>query len=67
MDNENWDIEFKSTEANKIVISAQGKRLDKEVDPVEIEQAGNKVIVKQKQKATRFLMVSRLGRKIVYV
>ncbi len=54
VDNENWDIEFKSTEANKIVISAQGKRLDKEVDPVEIEQAGNKVIVKQKQKATRF-------------
>ena len=54
VDNENWDIEFKSTEANKIVISAQGKLLDKEVDPVEIEQAGNKVIVKQKQKATRF-------------
>lgn len=54
VDNENWDIEFKSTEANKIVISAQGKRLDKEVDPVEIEQAGNKVIVKQKQTETRF-------------
>ncbi|WP_242240963.1 DUF4097 family beta strand repeat-containing protein [Bacillus cereus group sp. BfR-BA-01309] len=54
VDNENWDIEFKSTDANKIVISAQGQRVDKEVDPVEIEQAGNKVIVKQKQKATRF-------------
>lgn len=54
VDNENWNLEFKSTDANKIVISAQGKRLDKEVDPVEIEQAGNKVIVKQKQKATRF-------------
>ncbi|EMY5505626.1 DUF4097 family beta strand repeat-containing protein [Bacillus sp. FSL L8-0642] len=54
VDNENWDIEFKSTDANKIVISAQGKRVDKEIDPVEIEQAGNKVIVKQKQKATRF-------------
>ena len=67
MDNENWDIEFKSTEANKIVISAQGKRLDKEVDPVEIEQAGNKVIVKQNKRRPDFLMVSRLGRKIVYV
>ncbi|EEM94146.1 DUF4097 family beta strand repeat-containing protein [Bacillus thuringiensis] len=54
VDNENWDIEFKSTDANKIVISAQGKRVDKEIDPIEIEQAGNKVIVKQKQKATRF-------------
>ncbi|HFJ9440373.1 TPA: DUF4097 family beta strand repeat-containing protein [Bacillus albus] len=54
VDNENWDVEFKGTEANKIVISAQGKRLDKEVDPVEIEQVGNKVIVKQKQKETRF-------------
>ena len=54
MDNENWDIEFKSTEANKIVISAQGKRLDKEVDPVEIEQAGNKVIVKQNKRRPDF-------------
>ncbi|MGN5649470.1 DUF4097 family beta strand repeat-containing protein [Bacillus sp. Brlt_9] len=54
VDNENWDIEFKGTDANKIVISAQGKRVDKEIDPVEIEQAGNKVIVKQKQKAIRF-------------
>ncbi|WP_141525458.1 DUF4097 family beta strand repeat-containing protein [Bacillus cereus] len=54
VDNENWDIEFKSTDANKIVILAQGKRVDKEIDPFEIEQAGNKVIVKQKQKAIRF-------------
>ncbi|MGG0303178.1 DUF4097 family beta strand repeat-containing protein [Bacillus albus] len=54
VDNENWDIELKSTDANKIVISAQGKRVDKEIDPVEIEQAGNKVIVKQKQKAMGF-------------
>ncbi|MBF7151024.1 MULTISPECIES: DUF4097 family beta strand repeat-containing protein [Bacillus] len=54
IDNENWDIKFKGTDANKIVISAQGKRVEKEVDPVEIEQAGNQVIVKQKQKATRF-------------
>ncbi|TCW56380.1 putative adhesin [Bacillus thuringiensis] len=54
VDNENWDIEFKSTDANKIVISALGKQVDKEIDPVEIEQAGNKVIVKQKQKAIRF-------------
>ncbi|NUC16596.1 hypothetical protein EXW28_22685 [Bacillus mycoides] len=54
VDNENWDIELKSTDANKIVISAQGKRVDKEIDPVEIEHEGNKVIVKQKQKVTRF-------------
>ncbi|PFZ00945.1 hypothetical protein COL57_04050 [Bacillus wiedmannii] len=54
VDNEDWDIEFKSTDANKIVILAQGKRVDKEIDPVEIEHEGNKVIVKQKQKATRF-------------
>ncbi|KXY30123.1 hypothetical protein AT269_25315 [Bacillus cereus] len=54
VDNENWDIEFKSTDANKIVISAQGKRVDKEIDPVEIEHEGNKVVIKQKQKATRF-------------
>ncbi|HDR6318818.1 TPA: DUF4097 family beta strand repeat protein [Bacillus thuringiensis] len=54
VDNENWDIEFKSTDANKIVIFAQGKRVDKEIDPVEIEHEGNKVVIKQKQKATRF-------------
>ncbi|WP_141497623.1 DUF4097 family beta strand repeat-containing protein [Bacillus wiedmannii] len=54
VDNEDWDIEFKGTDANKIVILAQGKRVDKEIDPVEIEHEGNKVIVKQKQKATRF-------------
>ncbi|ARJ24104.1 DUF4097 family beta strand repeat protein [Bacillus sp. ISL-8] len=54
VDNENWDIEFKSTDANKIVISAQGQRVDKEIDPVEIEHEGNKVVIKQKQKVTRF-------------
>jgi len=54
VDNENWDIEFKSTDANKIVIFAQGQRADKNLDPVEIEHEGNKVVIKQKQKATRF-------------
>ena len=54
VDNENSDIEFKSTDANKIVIFAQGQRADKDLDPVEIEHEGNKVIIKQKQKATRF-------------
>lgn len=54
VNNEEWDIEFKGTEANKIVISAQGKQVDKEIDPVEIEHEGNQVIVKQKQKATKF-------------
>ncbi|MDA1677079.1 DUF4097 family beta strand repeat-containing protein [Bacillus cereus group sp. TH152-1LC] len=63
VDNENWDIELKSTDANKIVISAQGKRVDKEIDPVEIEQAGNKVIVKQKEKATRFFNVFTFRKK----
>ncbi|WP_141532674.1 DUF4097 family beta strand repeat-containing protein [Bacillus cereus] len=54
VDNENWDVEFKSTDANKIVISAQGKRVDKEVDPVGIEHEGNKVVIKQKQKVNQF-------------
>ena len=54
VDNENWDIELKSTEVNKIVISAQGQQLDKEIDPVEIEDEGNKVVIKQKQKMNRF-------------
>ncbi len=54
VDNENWDIEFKSTDANKIVISAQGQRADKEIDPIEIENDGNKIVIKQKQKVTRF-------------
>ncbi|KFN04365.1 hypothetical protein D0U04_15590 [Bacillus clarus] len=54
VDNENWDIEFKSTDANKLVISAQGKRVNKEIDPVEIEQDGNKVVIKQKQKMNKF-------------
>ncbi|CAM3959998.1 hypothetical protein BAQ48_09590 [Bacillus luti] len=53
VDNENWDIEFKSTDANKIVISAQGQQVDK-IDSVKIENNENKIIVKQKQKATRF-------------
>ncbi|KWU58674.1 hypothetical protein AWW70_20605 [Bacillus mycoides] len=54
VDNENWDIEFKSTDFNKIVISAQGQRLDKDLDPVKIENDGNKIVIKQEQKVTRF-------------
>ncbi|RAN83416.1 DUF4097 family beta strand repeat-containing protein [Bacillus sp. SRB_331] len=54
VDNENWDIEFKSTDSNKIVISAQGQQVDKEIDPVKIENDGNKVVIKQKQKVTKF-------------
>ncbi|MFJ8352154.1 DUF4097 family beta strand repeat-containing protein [Bacillus paramycoides] len=54
VDNENWDIEFKSIDSNKIVISAQGQRLDKDLDPVKIENEGNKIVIKQKQKMTRF-------------
>lgn len=54
VDNENWDIEFKSTDANKIVIFAQGQRADKNLDPVKIELEGNKVVIKQKQKMNRF-------------
>ncbi|QWG29951.1 hypothetical protein EXW58_21230 [Bacillus mycoides] len=55
VDNENWDIEFKSTDSNKIVISAQGERLDKEIDPVKIENAGNKMMIKQEQKMNGFV------------
>ncbi|MFB6727496.1 DUF4097 family beta strand repeat-containing protein [Bacillus mobilis] len=54
VDNENWDVEFKGTDANKIVIFAQGQRADKNLDPVEIEHEGNKVVIKQKQKMNRF-------------
>jgi DUF4097 and DUF4098 domain-containing protein YvlB len=54
VDNENWDIEFKSTDANKIVIFAQGQRADNNLDPVEIEHEGNKVVIKQKKKVNRF-------------
>ncbi|MEC1965889.1 DUF4097 family beta strand repeat-containing protein [Bacillus cereus] len=54
VDNENWDIEFKSTDANKIVISAQGEQVDKELDPVKIENDENKLVIKQKQKVNRF-------------
>ncbi|MES5957005.1 DUF4097 family beta strand repeat-containing protein [Bacillus fungorum] len=53
VDNENWDIELKSTDANKIVISAQGQQVDK-IDPVKIENDENKIVIKQKQKATKF-------------
>ena len=67
VDNENWNLEFKSTDANKIVISAQGEQADKEIDPVKIENDENKIMVKQKQEANKFLMVLRLGRRIVYV
>ncbi|MGE6311397.1 MULTISPECIES: DUF4097 family beta strand repeat-containing protein [Bacillus cereus group] len=54
VDNENWDIEFKSTDSNKIVVSAQGQRVDKEIDPVKIENDENKIVIKQKQKVTKF-------------
>ncbi len=54
VDNENWNLEFKSTDANKIVISAQGEQADKEIDPVKIENDENKIVIKQKQKATKF-------------
>ncbi|HHP5604100.1 TPA: DUF4097 family beta strand repeat-containing protein [Bacillus paranthracis] len=54
VDNENWNLEFKSTDANKIVISAQGEQADKEIDPVKIENEENKIVIKQKQKAAKF-------------
>lgn len=54
VDNGNWDIEFKSTDSNKVVISAQGQQVDKEIDPVKIENDENKIVIKQKQKVTRF-------------
>jgi len=54
VDNENWNLEFKSTDANKIVISAQGEQPDKEIDPVKIENDENKIVIKQKQKMNRF-------------
>ncbi|GLV62567.1 hypothetical protein Bmyc01_12370 [Bacillus mycoides] len=54
VDNENWDIEFKSTDGNKIVISAQGQRVDNDLEPVKIENDGKKIVIKQKQKAIRF-------------
>ncbi len=54
VDNENWNLEFKSTDANKIVISAQGEQADKEIDPVKIENDENKIVIKQKQKVNRF-------------
>lgn len=56
VDNENWNIEFKSTDANKIVISAQGQQTDKEIDPVKIENDENKIVIKQKQKATSIFL-----------
>ncbi|OJE34241.1 hypothetical protein BAQ49_18725 [Bacillus proteolyticus] len=54
VDNEKWDIEFKSTDGNKIVISAQGQRVDNDLEPVKIENDGKKIVIKQKQKAIRF-------------
>ncbi|EJV84418.1 MULTISPECIES: DUF4097 family beta strand repeat-containing protein [Bacillus] len=54
VDNENWNLEFKSKDANKIVISAQGEQVDKEIDPVKIENDENKIMIKQKQKMNRF-------------
>ncbi|OTX28192.1 hypothetical protein BK720_25140 [Bacillus thuringiensis serovar brasilensis] len=54
VDNENWNIGFKSTDANKIVISAQGEQVDKKIDPVKIENDENKIVIKQKQKMDRF-------------
>ena len=58
---------MKSTDANKIVISVQGEQVDKEIDPVKIENDENKIVIKQNKKAAKFLMVLRLERKIVYV
>lgn len=54
VDNGSWNIEFKSTDANKIVISAQGQQVDKKIDPVKIENDENKIVIKQKQKVTKF-------------
>ena len=54
VDNENWDIEFKSTDANKIVISVQGEQVDKEIDPVKIENDENKIVIKQNKRQPIF-------------
>ena len=49
VDNENWNLEFRSTDANKIVISAQGEQADKEIDPVKIENDENKIVIQNKR------------------
>ena len=54
VDNENWDIELKSTDANKIVISVQGEQVDKEIDPVKIENDENKIVIKQNKRQPNF-------------
>lgn len=50
INNESWDVEFKHTESNKITIAVIGKQLDKEKEPVTIENDGNKIIVNQQDK-----------------
>nr|WP_213471130.1 DUF4097 family beta strand repeat-containing protein [Paenibacillus dendritiformis] len=47
MNNDSWDIEFKNTESRQITIACEGKRQDKNSDPVTLLHDGKKIVITQ--------------------
>ncbi|PEY34309.1 hypothetical protein CN354_17800 [Bacillus cereus] len=54
INNENWDVAFKSAESSKVTIAVEGKQEDKKNDPVTMKKDGKKIVVNQKERKEGF-------------
>ncbi|MCR8846040.1 DUF4097 domain-containing protein [Paenibacillus sp. SC116] len=62
INNESWDIEFKSTDSNQITITAEGKQKDEKNDPVVIKEDTNKILITQKNHKAGFMDNFKFGK-----
>ncbi|MBY0597081.1 DUF4097 family beta strand repeat-containing protein [Bacillus bingmayongensis] len=63
INNESWDVEFKSAESNKVTIAVEGKQKDKKNDPVTIKKDGKKIVITQQEQKDGFIGGFTFGKK----
>ncbi|WP_018764430.1 DUF4097 family beta strand repeat-containing protein [Bacillus sp. 105MF] len=63
INNENWDVAFKSAESSKVTIAVEGKQEDKKNDPVTMKKDGKKIVVNQKEQKEGFAEGFSFGKK----
>ncbi|PEP65666.1 DUF4097 family beta strand repeat-containing protein [Bacillus pseudomycoides] len=63
INNENWDVAFKSAESSKVTIAVEGKQEDKKNDPVTMKKDGKKIVVNQKEQKEGFAGGFSFGKK----
>ncbi|PEE41607.1 DUF4097 family beta strand repeat-containing protein [Bacillus pseudomycoides] len=63
MNNESWNVEFKSTKSNKVTIVVAGKQKDKKNDPVTMKKDGKKIVITQREQKGGFIGGFTFGKK----